>query len=106
MNALLERAREAADLPPTRPRQPLFLDVVHGRIERIGSIEPAIADRIARARLGLRATGAGYLVGAPADVALAAIARWLHEQGVAAHWRDEMLAVTDEHGRNVGIVER
>ena len=106
MSEWLRRAREAADVAPARPRRPLLLAVAPDRSEPIGSIEPAIADRIVRAVPALAASAAGYVVAAPADASLAAIARWLHEQGLAAPWRDELLAVADASGRVLGSVER
>ena len=35
-----------------------------------------------------------------------AIARWLHAEGIASHWRDELLAVVDVDGRTLGAIER
>jgi 8-oxo-dGTP pyrophosphatase MutT (NUDIX family) len=106
MSEWLARARREADAPPARPRVPLLLAVATGRDKRIGSIEPAIAERIAGAGLALVATAAGHVIAAPADPSLAAIARWLHEHGIAAPWRDELLAVTDERGQQLASVER
>jgi 8-oxo-dGTP pyrophosphatase MutT (NUDIX family) len=106
MSEWLRRARAAADVPPLRPRRPLLLAVAPERSEAIGSIEPAIADRIVRAGLALAASDAGYVVAAPADASLAAIARWLHDHGLAAPWRDELLAVSGSDGRALGSVER
>jgi len=106
MSEWLRRARDAADVAPTRPRRPLLLAVAPGLSEPIGSIEPGIADRIARAGLALAPSGVGYVVAAPADASLAAIARWLHENGLAAPWRDELLAVVGADGRVLGSVER
>jgi 8-oxo-dGTP pyrophosphatase MutT (NUDIX family) len=37
---------------------------------------------------------------------LPAVARWLHAEGIAPHWRDELLAVTDVDGRALGAIER
>jgi 8-oxo-dGTP pyrophosphatase MutT (NUDIX family) len=106
MSEWLRRARTAADVAPLRPRRPLLLAVALDRNETIGSIEPPIADRIVRAGLAFAASDAGYVVAAPADVALAAIARWLHEQGFAAPWRNELLAVSGADGRVLGRIER
>ena len=84
-------ARLGADLPPARPRRALWLD---GHL--VGSIEPALAERVVEARLPLVRSddGLGWRIVAPGDAALAAIARWLHDQGLSAPWRDERLAVT------------
>jgi 8-oxo-dGTP pyrophosphatase MutT (NUDIX family) len=106
MNEWLRRARGAADVMPLRPRRPLSLTVAPDRNEAIGSIEPEIADRMVRAGLALAASAAGYLVAAPADASLAAIARWLREEGLAAPWRDELLAVSAADGQVLGSVER
>jgi 8-oxo-dGTP pyrophosphatase MutT (NUDIX family) len=102
----LRCAREAADAAPARPRRPLLVAVAPDRSEPIGSIEPEIADRIAHAGLALASSAAGYVVAAPTDASLAAIAHWLHEHGLAAPWRDELLAVADASGRARGSVER
>jgi len=106
MSEWLRRAREAADVPPARPRRPLLLAVALARNEPIGSIEPEVAERIASTGLALAASDAGYVVAAPADASLAAIARWLRAHGLAAPWRDELLAVMDASGRVLGSVER
>ncbi len=106
MSEWLRRARAAADVAPLRPRRPLLLVVAPDRSEAIGSIEPEIADRIVRAGLPLAASAAGYVVIAPTDASLAAIARWLHEQGLAKSWRDELLAVGAANGHVHGSVER
>jgi 8-oxo-dGTP pyrophosphatase MutT (NUDIX family) len=105
MSDWLARARREAAAPPLRPRVRLDL-VAAGGPRRIGSIEPAIAERIASAGLPLRAMGDAYFVAAPADESLAAIARWLRAAQLAAPWRDELLAVAGEDGRSVGTIER
>jgi len=68
-------ARAAADLPPATPRVTLWLDG-----HRVGSIERALAARLAEAGLPLAAAddGIGWRISGPADASLAAIARWLH----------------------------
>jgi 8-oxo-dGTP pyrophosphatase MutT (NUDIX family) len=94
-------ARAAADVAPPVPRAPLgFADHV------IGSIEPALAARLVGAGLPIAATGAGWRIAAPADASLAAIAHWLHDHGLSAPWRDELLAVAAPDGRVLGAVER
>ena len=105
MNDWLERARRAATAAPARPRVALVLgadDAAHV----IGSIEPTVAEAMRAAGLPLRAWESGYRVEGPGDAALAAIARWLHEERVVTHWRGERLDVVDAAGRGVGVVER
>lgn len=99
------RARAAADLPPLRPREPLYLDV-DARSVLVGSIERKTAERIAAAGLPIRATREGWQVDTPAVPSLAVIAAWLRDAGLAGHWRDELLAVVDDKERQVAEVER
>jgi 8-oxo-dGTP pyrophosphatase MutT (NUDIX family) len=96
-------ARAAADLPPAAPRSILWLDR-----HPVGSIESALAARLVVAGLPLAAAddGIGWRISGPADASLAAIARWLHEQGLSAPWRDERLAVTAADGGPLAAVER
>jgi len=96
-------ARVAADLPPAVPRATLWLDG-----HAIGSIEPVLAARLADAGLPIAATdeSVGWRIAAPADASLAAIARWLHEQGLSARWRDERLAVASADGTALAVIER
>ena len=98
-----EAARAAADVPPAVPRAALWVDG-----HAIGSIEPVLAARLADAGLPLAATddGLGWRIAAPADTSLASIARWLHEQGLSARWRDERLAVAAADGSALAVVER
>jgi 8-oxo-dGTP pyrophosphatase MutT (NUDIX family) len=72
----------------------------------IGSIEPALAQRLHAAGQPLRPAGSGWCVDAPVDASLARIARWLHEQGLASRWRDEAIAVTDSEGGPLASIER
>jgi 8-oxo-dGTP pyrophosphatase MutT (NUDIX family) len=102
----LYRARQAASADPLRPRATLFLAAANAAY-RIGSVEPGAAERMIAAGLPLRAGKAGYGIEPQGDAALAAIARWLHQKGIASHWRGELLAVVDaDTGRPVGSVER
>jgi len=96
-------ARAAAELPPAVPRATLWIE---GHV--IGSIEPVLAARLVDAGLPLAATddGLGWRVAAPPDPSLAAIAHWLHEQGLSAPWRDERLAVAAADGTALAVVER
>jgi 8-oxo-dGTP pyrophosphatase MutT (NUDIX family) len=107
----LRRLRARLDAPPTRPRVPLEL-VAAGRFE-IGTVEPALAERLAHAGLArvyadaCRIEVAGGAAGEAAiDAALADIARWLRAEGLAGAWRDERLAVVDPTGRAIGRIER
>lgn len=103
MNAAwLERLRARADAPPLRARSPLRLaraDAV------VGSVEPALGRRLAEAGL-LQSRDGSFIVDGEADAALARIARWLHDAGLASRWRDERLAVTDAAGRVHAAIER
>jgi len=114
---LIERAAQ----PPVAPRRALWLEGV--TTSPAGSIEPALAERLRAAGLPLWRRGADtsaavadssgaakeadaeVLLGPP-DEALAAVARWLHAQGLSARWRDELLPVTDEHGARHAVIER
>lgn len=99
IRALHERAAQ----PPRVARVALHLEAADATI---GSIEPALAGRMAVAGLPLRSRGAGWSVVGPADGALERLAQWLHAQGSARRWRGELLAVTDASGRNVARIER
>jgi len=104
----LRAARERADAAPLAPRVPLSLAgaAPTAPTHRIGSIEPAVAERMRAARLPIAAHAAGFCIAAPAAKSLVAIARWLHAETIAAHWRDELLAIVDDEGRTVGAIER
>jgi len=108
MHEWLARARAAADVDPPSARSPLHLDDV---AVAVGSIEPVLAERLAAAGLALRRAGAAWVVERPVDDSLAAIARWLHGEGVCRRWRDERLAVGGlDHrafpGEPAAVVER
>jgi 8-oxo-dGTP pyrophosphatase MutT (NUDIX family) len=77
-----------------------------GATAAIGSVEPDLAQALVAAGLPLRAGDGGWRIDGAADASLAAIARWLHGQGIGSRWRGELLAVTDEQGRSVAAVER
>jgi len=104
----LRAARERADAAPLAPRVPLSLAAAAATVSahRIGSIESALAERMRAARLPIAAHAAGFCIAAPAAKSLVAIARWLHAEKIAAHWRDELLAIVDDEGRTVGAIER
>ena len=112
MSHWLERARQRAAMPPRRHRAPLYF-AAHERLIAVGSLEGAIAARLVDAGL-LHRAGEGYALAlrsdldtrVDADAALSAVARWLHEQGLASRWRDELLAVESADGRTLAHVER
>ncbi|WP_448173832.1 NUDIX hydrolase [Rhizobacter fulvus] len=101
------RLRARVDVPPARARAPLWLGVPG---ECIGSVEPALAQRLVAAGLPVRASEAGVCVAAgdaaSADAALARIAAWLHAERVVTGWRDELLTVTDQHDMPRARIER
>jgi 8-oxo-dGTP pyrophosphatase MutT (NUDIX family) len=101
----LWRARQAAALPPLRPRVPLVLSSVQ-TLHRIGSIEPVVAARMRRAGLPVREFESGFRIEGDGNPSLAALSQWLRDEGMAPHWRDELLAVVDESDRPVGTIER
>jgi 8-oxo-dGTP pyrophosphatase MutT (NUDIX family) len=99
----LQRSRRAAAAEPLSPRAPLLLS---GHQAPIGSIEPSLAERLARAGLPIGDGASGWVITAPAPASLAAIARWLHAAGVCSRWRDELLPVRDDAGAGMAAVER
>ena len=105
----LQRLRERLDQAPTRPRAALEL-AWPGRAACVGSIEPTLAVRLAYAGVPLREGAEAWRVELSAEAeatpALAAIAQWLHANGLAAAWRDELLCVTDPSGSPVALIER
>jgi 8-oxo-dGTP pyrophosphatase MutT (NUDIX family) len=109
--AWLERLAGRLDRAPLRPRAALRLGGAgRPRPATIGSIEPALAARLAGAGLPLVGAGDAWQIepaGWPdADAAFAAIAVGLRKQGAASAWRDELLSVVDEGGAPVGAIER
>lgn len=101
--AWLAQPRAKADEAPLSPRDPLWLDVsgVH-----IGSLEPALGQRLLDAGLPLRFSSEGWSVTGAADAALAQIARWMNANALGGRWRDELLVVTDTRGHVVSHIER
>jgi len=99
----LRRARAAADAAPAQPRVPLLFGA---EAAPVGSVEPGLGERLAAAGLLLRHADAAWWLAEPGDEALAAIARWLHAEGICARWRDELLSVRDASGRRLGAIER
>ena len=97
------------DQPPGRPQWPLELRCTDRTAACIGSVEPPLAQRMADAGLPLREIGhVGCIVtdAAAINLALGALAQWLHAHGLTTAWRDERLAVTDAHGLPVAAIER
>ena len=100
----LQGLRARADQAPLAARDALH---VVASAHAIGSIETALADRMAAAGLPIVAVSSGWcLTGTPANAAFARIAEWLRAQGLASAWRDELLSVTDAAGVSVGAIER
>lgn len=99
--------RARIDAPPAQDRVPLWLGAPG---ECIGSIEPALAQRLSAAGLPVRTADDGACIvardAASADAALARIAQWLHAEGVVAGWRNELLTVTDQHDMPRARIER
>ena len=101
----LGRARARADRPPRRARRRLLL-VAADRAHEIGSIEPALARRLAADGQPIAPHHGDWAVVPPLDASFAAIARWLHRAGLAGPWRDELLPVVSRDGRTLAAVER
>lgn len=99
----LERARAAAAAPPLAVRAELRLGAAG---PAIGSIEPALAERMSATELPLRRRGQAWAVEGSSDAALAQIARWLHREWRCPPWRDELLPVVDGEGRQLAVIER
>ncbi|HEY4065562.1 MAG TPA: NUDIX domain-containing protein [Burkholderiaceae bacterium] len=108
MNAdWVQALRARADLPPSKPREPLFIEAAAPAVGPIGSIEPPLARRMAEAGLPIAAGPLGWrITGASANDALAALAAWLRDQGLASVWRNELLRVADAAGSVGGAIER
>jgi len=97
---------QRADQPPRAPRVPLFASDAAGG-GQIGSVEPQLfIDLRLPASLVREHGGGGWQVQGDMTASLDAIARTMHNAGVAHSWRGEQLAVTDDKGRNVATVER
>lgn len=99
----LRGLHDRADRPPAAPRVDLRL---HRVGPRIGSIEASALPAMFAAALPLVSDGTGAALDGPPDAALATVARWLHDHGLAGGWRDELLAVPDENDVPVAAVER
>ena len=107
----LQRLEAQVDAPPVAPRAPLGVLVgASPSAAVIGSIDATLALRLAGAGLPLRDSGEAWQIEVPntaaIDPTLAAIAHWLHANGLAGGWRNELLAVVDAAGQPIGTVER
>jgi 8-oxo-dGTP pyrophosphatase MutT (NUDIX family) len=93
------------DRPPQVPREPLWWGDA-----TIGSIEPDVAQRVATAApiaSQQRGGTAGWRVtGRVLQGSLAALAGALRTAGFVRVWRNELLAVADEQGRELASIER
>lgn len=109
----LAELQAGANLPPLRPRVPLRAVACGGA--SIGSVEPGLLAQISP--LTLPGGGAVLQQSAGADsphwllhgdvtASLEHVALALRDAGLAHAWRNEQLAVPDEHGRRAGTVER
>jgi 8-oxo-dGTP pyrophosphatase MutT (NUDIX family) len=99
--------RQLTDSPPRRPRVPLWWQGA-----RIGSVEselfarlPGVLQRGVVTPVRRDALG-GWQVEGELTASLHGLAQGMRDAGLAHVWRDEQLAVVDEHGRNIGTVER
>lgn len=111
MNAAwLAALRAGADVPPLRPRVPLFAGAT-----RIGSVEPDFLSQIGlqpssdmREQLSKveHEAGVSWHVNGDVTHGLNAVAAAMQQAGLAGAWRNEQLAVHDEQGHRVGTIER
>ncbi len=104
--AVWQQAHQA----PTQPRLPLCAG--HNRI---GSVAPALLDRLAARGVPLHSLGLHHQHGAqgetwqlsgPLTPTLAQLALALQAAGLVRHWHGEALAVQDAAGGCIGAVER
>jgi len=102
--------RAAAVQPPLRPRVPLWAGA-----SLIGSVEPNFLYQISLQPLSdgrkqllkeERPEGPGWHLQGDVTTGLNQLADALRRAGLAGVWRDEQLAVSDQHGHTVGTVER
>jgi 8-oxo-dGTP pyrophosphatase MutT (NUDIX family) len=108
-DSLVAALEARAAQPPLRPRERLWIDArVGAGPHEIGSIEPALGERLVIEGLPVRRSIDGWYVTGDidADSALDRIARWLDAERLCSRWRDELLAVTSPDGRPVARIER
>jgi 8-oxo-dGTP pyrophosphatase MutT (NUDIX family) len=106
----LRQLSQQLDRSPQTPRADLGVAVAGATSVAIGSIEIALAKRLASSGFPIFDVGDSWLL-QPAsashiDSTLAAIANWLRADGPAAAWRGELVAVMDEEGKRVAAIER
>ncbi|APW39089.1 NUDIX hydrolase [Rhodoferax koreense] len=104
--AWLAALRAGAEVPPRRPRVPLYAGP-----HEIGSVEPDFLSRIdlqplVDQREVLQKTERGWRLHGEPTSSLALLADALREAGLAHAWRDEQLAVPNRGGERVATVER
>jgi len=107
--AHLHALRAAATQAPLRPRVSLWAGT-----SVIGSVEPGFLNQIGLQPLSVgnnpllkeERLGQGWHLLGDVTAGLNRLAAALHEAGLAGAWRDEQLAVSDQHGRRLGTVER
>jgi 8-oxo-dGTP pyrophosphatase MutT (NUDIX family) len=99
----LAELHRRANLPPRAARDPLILEPAG---VTIGSIERAVAERLAREGLPLCPANGAWRAAAPGNESLAEIALALERAGLGGRWRDELLDVTAEGWGRVAMVER
>ena len=94
------RLEALAQRAPAVAREPLCI----GDIE-CGSIESELAERMQREGLLLRRDPVGWALHG-AESGLAAVAEWMHAQGLGGRWRNELMPVVDAAGTVHAAVER
>jgi len=108
--AWLAALRAGADVPPLRPRVPLFAGAAI-----IGAVEPDFMDQIGlqppwNMREWLlkveQSASAGWQLQGDVTQSLNAVAVAMQQAGLAGAWRNEQLAVHDEQGNRLGTIER
>lgn len=115
----LTRLRAEAQIPPLRPRLPLWAGKAGGGL--IGTVENSFMHQIAllRKRSGHKqlliqehfsaadpAVSEGWILLGDVTASLNQLAALMSEAGLAGAWRNEQLAVFDELGQQLGTVER
>jgi 8-oxo-dGTP pyrophosphatase MutT (NUDIX family) len=102
MPAWWAQAKAQARQAPPLPRMPLRVGHVV-----VGSVDQQVAGLLARQMPGItHGFGSLRIAAAQADATLARAARVLHDAGITLPWRDELLAVCDEHGQRYSVIER